>query len=183
MFLFTVVLEINVYLIVFHDARVRLISCGNRNVSIASLRQATRSKLYMSLMTVVCYGTLSLLHFVPRKYSDYKILFPSCPTRHSCFFPASFISEFAHSCLRSFLHVWVSLCSFSANVNPCLCSYLCVFMIYKVSKQFIRIANVDVWRMNFTERRAWFVNLWTSVRRDWPPEICVTRESLISGKP
>ena len=60
MFLFTVVLEINVYLIVFHDARVRLISCGNSNVSIPSLRQATRSKLYMSLMTVVCYGTLSL---------------------------------------------------------------------------------------------------------------------------
>ena len=126
-----------------------------------------------------CHCCISFLIIIPtiRSCSHHA------PTRHSCFFPASFISEFAHSCLRSFLHVWVSLCSFSANVNPCLCSYLCVFMIYKVSKQFIRIANVDVWRMNFTERRAWFVNLWTSVRRDWPPEIYVTRESLISGKP
>ena len=44
----------------------------------------------------------------------------------------------------------------------------------------------DMWRgVNFTERRAWFVNLWSSTKRNLSSEICVTRElfSIISWKP
>ena len=37
-----------------------------------------------------------------------------------------------------------------------------------------------MWGVNFTERRTWFVNPWSSVRRDWPPEIYVTREFHLS---
>ena len=36
----------------------------------------------------------------------------------------------------------------------------------------------DAWISS--ERRAWFVNLWTNERRDLPPEICVTSEFLLS---
>ena len=37
-----------------------------------------------------------------------------------------------------------------------------------------------MWGVNFTDRRTWFVNPWSSVRRDWPPEIYVTREFHLS---
>ena len=37
-----------------------------------------------------------------------------------------------------------------------------------------------MWGVNFTDRRTWFVNSWSSVRRDWPLEIYVTREFHLS---
>ena len=40
--------------------------------------------------------------------------------------------------------------------------------------------KIKMWSVNFTERRAWFVNLWTNVRRDLPPEIYVTRQFPLS---
>lgn len=41
-----------------------------------------------------------------------------------------------------------------------------------------------MWRVNFIEREAWFVNLWTSVRRDLFADVCVTLNfSFISLKP
>ena len=43
-------------------------------------------------------------------------------------------------------------------------------------------AKINIWRVNFTEKRSWFVNLWSSVRRDLPPEIQVTREFLLSSR-
>ena len=43
-------------------------------------------------------------------------------------------------------------------------------------------AKINMWRVNFTEKRSWFVNLWSSVRRDLPPEIQVTREFLLSSR-
>ena len=47
------------------------------------------------------------------------------------------------------------------------------------------MAKINLWRVNFTDRRARFVNLWTNVRRDFPPEIYVTLEFFpyISRKP
>ena len=33
-----------------------------------------------------------------------------------------------------------------------------------------------MWRVYFTEKRAWSVYLWTSVKRDLPPEMYVTRD-------
>ena len=47
------------------------------------------------------------------------------------------------------------------------------------------MAKINLWRVNFTDRRARFVNLWTNVRRDLPPEIYVTLKFFpyISRKP
>lgn len=47
------------------------------------------------------------------------------------------------------------------------------------------MAKRNPWRVNFTDRRARFVNLWNNVRRDFPPTIYVTLEffSYISRKP
>ena len=47
------------------------------------------------------------------------------------------------------------------------------------------MAKINLWRVNFTDRRARFMNLWTNVRRDFPPEIYVTLEFFpyISRKP
>ena len=41
-------------------------------------------------------------------------------------------------------------------------------------------AKTDTWNVNFNERRAWFVNLWTKVGRDLPPDIYVTHQFLLS---
>ena len=41
-----------------------------------------------------------------------------------------------------------------------------------------------MWHVNFIEREAWFVNLWTSMRRDLFADVCVTLNfSFISLKP
>lgn len=37
-----------------------------------------------------------------------------------------------------------------------------------------------MWRVYFTEKRAWSVYLWTSVKRDLPPEMYVTRDFFFS---
>ena len=36
-----------------------------------------------------------------------------------------------------------------------------------------------MWSVNFTERRAWLLSLWTNEGRDLPPEIYVTRQFLL----
>lgn len=128
MFLFTVVLEINVYLIVFHDARVRLISCGNRNVSIASLRQATRSKFYMSLMTVVCliarcHCSISFLIIIPTIYPVpimSRLVTPAFFLHRS--FPNLLILVCLHSCMFGFPCVLSPQMLIPVFVHTCVCS-------------------------------------------------------------
>ena len=57
--------------------------------------------------------------------------------------------------------------------------------LQEVYKRRVIMAKINLWRVNFTDRRARFVNSWTNVRRDLPPEIYVTLEFFpyISRKP
>ena len=43
-------------------------------------------------------------------------------------------------------------------------------------------AKIYMWHVNFTERRAWFVNVWTSLRCDLPPKVNVTHNCLLSTR-
>ena len=43
-------------------------------------------------------------------------------------------------------------------------------------------AKIYMRHVNFTERRAWFVNVWTSLRCDLPPKVNVTHNCLLSTR-
>ena len=67
--------------------------------------------------------------------------------------------------------------------------WFCLFFYYlpclkgwqRVYTRLIK-AKIYMWHVNFTERRAWFVNVWTSLRCDLPPKVNVTHDCLLSTR-
>ena len=66
------------------------------------------------------------------------------------------------------------------RISSCCFCFIFKHPLERVAKGHVSKAKINMWHGDFTETRAWFVHLWTSVRCDLSPIVNVTRDCFIS---